>query len=62
MRAVGVASSTRDRVTTLCGMVMSAPRRLVKRKICRSDAAKSSGLTPIGMTAASIPRLSNQGL
>jgi len=33
MRTAGVTSSTNSTVVTLCGMVISAPRRLVKRQI-----------------------------
>jgi hypothetical protein len=38
-RAVGVTSSTSAMVVTLCGMVTSAPRRLLNLKICGSEAA-----------------------
>jgi hypothetical protein len=38
IRTVGVTSSSRPTVTTLCGMVMSAPRMLVSVKTLRRKA------------------------
>jgi hypothetical protein len=43
-------------------MVTSAPRRLVKEKRDRKSSGYPSDLADMGMTAASIPLLSNQGL
>ena len=55
MRAVGVTSSTRLIVVTLCGIVTSAPRRLVRRPAASAPPGSRSGLTPIGITTASMP-------
>jgi len=61
-RTVGVTSSSSATVATLCGIVTSAPRMFESLNSTLKNCGKSSGLTPIGITTASIPALSNHGL
>jgi hypothetical protein len=60
--AVGESSSTSSQVTTLCGIVTSAPRMFDILNSSGKIARYSSGFTPIGTTTASMPFLSNHGL
>jgi hypothetical protein len=61
-RTVGVTSSSSATTLTLCGIVISAPWTLLNFMIAGNDVAKSSALTPIGMTTASMPSFSKYGL
>ena len=58
----GVASSSSSTTLTLCGMVISAPRRFSSWMRPLSAAVKASGLQPIGTTTALMPADSKYGL
>jgi hypothetical protein len=49
-------------VLFLCGIVTSAPTMLVSRNSAGRTEPYASAITPIGITATSIPRCSKNGL
>ena len=59
---VGVTSSSRPTVVTLCGIVTSAPRMLVSRNSGAQEAGIVSAFTPMGTTTASMPGLLEVGV